>query len=116
MTNAFQWPDVVNWIWDPLQKKFVGANEKDEEYDEDQFTRADELSTQLWIIGRKEAADYVDTAAKNLDSYCDHYSLLRIFDWHETAQGYGYWEEIFHELLSYMWEDINDPYLEGIEL
>ena len=97
----------LEYRWDPIEQTFVEKSDGDY----DHFTAASELSTQLFIMQRKEAADYIDDEAPMLDSFVDSNQLLEIMDWQETAQGYGFWEEIYHELMSYGWEDPIHPAL-----
>jgi len=78
--NEFQWEDA--WDWD-----------------------TQELVNDLWAIKRKEASDYLDiiadpTCLEIPDSYVDSNDLLSVFLWEDTPQGYGFWEEIYHELVS----------------
>lgn len=73
------------------------------------------LSNNLWAIQRKEASDLMDEFADpvNLDipdSYVDSDELISVFNWGETKQGYGYWEEIYHELVSGGYEIYPDGY------
>lgn len=74
----------------------------DRQWWEDELdTPADELSTNLYLLGRKEASDYIDRVAPSLKSFCDTTSsLLSIFDWDETEQGWRFWAECYEELVS----------------
>ena len=59
------------------------------------------LIDNLMSIKRVEAANYIKNFSWRLESYVDSDSLKEIFEWSETAHGYGFWEEIFEELLSH---------------
>lgn len=72
----------------------------------------EELSTNLYIIRRLEASDYLEDQAQKLDSFVSSEYLLEAFDWEESLQGFEFWEEIYNELISLGTEDVNHPALE----
>ena len=73
----------------------------DDDY-EDQLV--EELVDACNLINRKEAATYIGHAAKLLKSFKPSYSLLEVFKWYEAPQGYGFWEEVYMELVEVQYQ------------
>ena len=61
-----------------------------------------DVADNLNQIGRKEAGSFLNdlcTCERYLDSFVDADSLLECFDWSQSPQGHGFWEECFWELV-----------------
>jgi len=89
-SNLFEWEDAWDW-------------------------GTQDLVNATWEIKRKEASDYLEEIADpvNLDipdSYADSKDLLTVFLWEDSPQGYDYWEEIYHELVSHGHEEYPEGY------
>lgn len=73
-----------------------------------------ELINALIDINEPVAADFLIEVAEysiDLSTFVDSDSLLEVFMWHYTPQGFGFWEKIYHELVHTAYEE----YPEGFD-
>lgn len=72
----------------------------------------DDYDILITLVGgnlkRTEAGRFLMYEAQSLKSFKFHEDLLHAFEWSEAPQGFGFWEEVYSELISLPQYPIDD--------
>jgi len=99
MTESnFYWPEEDDEYAAKLPETDLWPTRNGRQLTWSQTQDTEELVTDLWMSGYKEAASWMERNVYDLDSWVDSTCLMACFRWSEAPQGYDYWEEIWYHI------------------